>query len=139
MRFSFQLHALQGIPRRLLKSAPGAKVLQRMHEALGIRMLHWAQQNVDQEGRLLASPQGPWPPAQKPQRHRLLHRTGRLRKGFQLQTALPGVRIVNSAPYAKFHHLGQGVPQRRLFPAPQQASELLQRVLLPIFREELKS
>ena len=44
--------------------------------------------------------------------HPILHRTGRLKRGFKAVIGKNTLRIENNVPYYKYHQLGKGVPKR---------------------------
>jgi phage gpG-like protein len=105
-----------------------------LHGAAAARLKDWVQRNFEEAGKLLEDQPSGWPrlsaatraaKRRRGQSAQPLVATGRLRAGFAAGATGDAAVVSNSAPYARFHQSGEGVPRRALFPQADQAARIV--------------
>jgi phage gpG-like protein len=67
---------------------------------------------------------GPWKPRKDNKKHKLLKKTGKMRKGFQFRTSNRGFTIKNNVDYSGYHEEGTENMVRRSAMDPSQSKEI---------------
>lgn len=117
---------LEELRKRLAKKRVAVMDLRTPYARAAVLLDQWVQKNIKTEGGKV----GGWAPFAKnaagipivelrePDRApaKLLQRTGRLRSSFSPFANTKQAGIGSDLPYAKDHHEGIGLPERRLLP-----------------------
>ena len=121
--------------RKIKRITIKIKDQKKLHAAYVTEFSKWISRNFEQEGRL-AGRGKKWtklkPSTVEAKRRKgkskMLHITGDMKKKWEHTATSKIAKIKSRQNYAKNHHLGIGVPQRRLLPDDQQKKEIILKV-----------
>jgi len=132
--------------KKIKKITKKIKNQKKLNSAYVTEFSKWISRNFEQEGRLSGDGKK-WTKLKpstiaskrKKGKSKMLHITGDMKKKWEHKATKTMARIRSRQNYAKIHHLGIGVPQRRLLPNDQQKIETILKVAMHFYKEAKKT